>query len=94
MQRSADLTRGHRLVIFAVGLPLLLVFGAASYGLDLGASRLAPLGFALRIGRHAAHGLVETTFTMVHAVLAAVFYARARRIHDGADVDAIAKVFE
>lgn len=94
MQRSADLTRGHRLTIFAVALPVLVLAVAARYGLSSALSLLAPLDVPLGIAELAAQGVVAALFTMFQAVLAAVFYARARRIHDGLDADAIAKVFE
>jgi hypothetical protein len=94
MQRSADLTRGHRLTIFAVVLPVLVLAVAARYGLSAALPLLAPLDVPLRIADLAAQGLTAALFTMFQAVLAAVFYARARRIHDGLDADAIAKVFE
>src|SRR5690606_382269 len=49
MQRSADLTRGHRLTLFAVGLPLVLLAVAARYGL----AQLALLDLPLRLAGHA-----------------------------------------
>ena len=94
MQRSADLTRGHRLTIFAVALPVLVIAVAARYGLSAALPLLAPLELPLRIADLVVQGVIAALFTMFQAVLAAVFYARARRIHDGLDADAIAKVFE
>ena len=94
MQRSADLTRGHRLTLFAVGLPLVLLAVAGHYGLSMALAPHAPLDLPLRIADYAAQALFAALFMMFQAVLAAVLYTRARRIHDGDDVDTIAKVFE
>ncbi len=98
MQRSADLTSGHRATIFlallAVGL-VWFTFGC-SVNMGLGAiqtdSLVQPL--PVRLITYATHWAISIAATIFNSALAAVFYARARGVRDGVDADAIAREFE
>ncbi len=101
MQRSADLTTGHRMTIFLA----LLAIGALSVsltcvgGMGLGVGTTIgtdPLNatLAARVAGYALEWAIAIFAAMIQAALAAVFYARVRGIRDGVDADAIAKIFE
>lgn len=99
MQRSAELTDGHRMTIFLAALLVGVVFFAFSFvvGCGLGAAggtSPSPDALPLRLVGYGVDWVVGTLLGMFQSALAAVFYARARGIHDGVDADAIAKVFE
>ncbi len=101
MQRSAELTDGHRVTIFLV----LLVIYAAQFALGCAANMglggagalsgetqaIQPL--PLRIAGYGISWAIVLFSTMFSAVAAAVFYARVRGIRDGVDANAIADVF-
>jgi hypothetical protein len=100
MQRSADLTTGHRLTIFLVIFLMGVIALSLNCGIDIGfgdrlgteaasTSLAAPFRF-LRYGLSTALACV---ITMFQAAFASVFYARVRGIRDGVDADAIADVF-
>lgn len=99
MQRSADLTSGHRATIFLALLALGLVWFSFSCSLNMGIgviqtddSVLQPL--PIRVISYASDWGIRIVFTIFNSALAAVFYARARGVRDGVDADAIAREFE
>lgn len=96
MQRSADLTHGHRLTIFlalfVVGLVYLAIVVPLSLALVAGGAVTAPSA-GIRVANYALDWGGTTVFTCFQAVLAAVFYARVRGVRDGVDADEIARVF-
>lgn len=100
MQRSADLTSGHRLTIFAALLVLGLVWFTFSCtaGIAVQAGDLVGQGLwrplSARIIDYALDWVLAILLTIFQAALAGVFYARVRGVRDGVDADAIARVFE
>lgn len=99
MQRSADLTNGHRMTIFLASLLVGVVFFVFAFvvgcGLGvMGGTSPAPDALPIRILGYVTDSVLGTLVAIFQSVLAAVFYARARGIRDGVDADAIAKVFE
>jgi hypothetical protein len=101
MQRSAELTAGHRLTIFLALLVLALVWGSfacfGGMGFTLaggpGAASLSS-SLALRVAGYAVQWGLSLFIAIRQAALAAVFNARVRGIRDRLDVDEIARLFE
>lgn len=100
MQRSSDLTLGHRMTIFLAGLVIGLVWFtfACTANLGLGGADAAP-GAVLpslpaRVMGYAIDWGLALVLTIFQAALAGVFYARVRGVRDGVDADAIAREFE
>lgn len=98
MQRSADLTRGHRVTIFLAMVVVAFVYGVIAVPLmvgigALGGTALEPSSMLLRFALYGVQWLGTVLFYCVYAVLAAVFYTRARGVRDGVDADEIARVF-
>ena len=105
IQRSAELTRGHRLtifavyfLIFAVNLSVNCVYNQAaglSTTIDPGVDTLGQVlpSLPVRILGYVIEVVVGVGAAVFQAVIAAVFYARVRGIKDGVDANAIAEVF-
>lgn len=105
LQRSADLTLGHRVTVFAVLAVILLSYFAVSWmsgqiiglggaaGADPGdpTSLLLPLPF--RIVSYVVSWALMVAVSIPLATVSAVFYARVRGIRDGVDAEEIASVF-
>ena len=106
LQRSADLTLGHRLTVFGLFVMIVLSYFAASWvanqliGLggmasadpgDPAGGLLLPLPF--RILSYAVHWALMVAASIPLATVSAVFYARVRGIRDGVDAEEIASVF-
>jgi hypothetical protein len=98
LQRSAELTSGHRWTIFIT----IFILGAASFVLNIAVELsfgpsmeqpLVPAPMTQRIIHYVLSNVILVFVTMVQAAVAAVFYARVRGIRDNVDVNAIADVF-
>jgi len=83
LQRSVELTRGHRVDIFWTLLVIGLVGAAVGFalGLVLGAFDIDDT----RVGRLFTHVLLQLVFQALVSVAAVVVYATLRRIHEGKD---------
>lgn len=101
MQRSSDLTAGHRMTIFLAVLVVWLVsvtFGCtANLAVEVGNGSLGGAAIPSLPQRLMSYGVewaITIPVTIFQAALAAVFYARVRGVRDGVDADSIAKEFE
>lgn len=105
LQRSADLTQGHRMTIFLAWLAIILAYVVASclvsqvlsvgnmVGQDPGDPAAALMSAPLRVVSYLTTWTFSVLMTIAQAAVAAVFYGRVRGIRDGVDADAIADVF-
>ncbi|MEX0885230.1 MAG: hypothetical protein WD009_02220 [Phycisphaeraceae bacterium] len=98
MRRSVELTRGYRFKIFGAAVVLWLpaiallvclgAFGPDVIAMGGAGTEMGPNFVMLAIG-----WAVTIIMTMLLAILAAVFYARARDVHEGMDLEQLAAVF-
>lgn len=101
MQRSSDLTSGHRLTIFLVLLLMFVIEVGLTCGISVGYgdnlfdqdAYVPPLSAPVRASRYALAFGMQCVLAMFTAAFASVFYARVRGIRDGVDANAIADVF-
>lgn len=98
LQRSVEMTAGHRVTIFLALLVVGIAFatmncmvGLAGGGLGAGAGQLPSMGMFLF------DFIISQVFALGQAVviatLSAVIYARIRGVRDGVDANALAQVF-
>ncbi|WP_236518783.1 hypothetical protein [Sandaracinus amylolyticus] len=104
MQRSIELTEGHRLTIFliflvlfgaffgvtmCVSLPAGIAAGAQGAAGQIVQNPLAPMQIVVKLVTM----VVQLGMTMVLAAATAVVYAKLRGLRDGVDAQALARVF-
>lgn len=92
LNRSAELTRGHRWVIFG----LLVAFGLASWLLSAigGLAAIALAGASTRALPFLAQAGVEVVTSLLGAVGTAALYRELKESADGPEVSAVADVFD
>jgi hypothetical protein len=96
LQRSLELSRGHRWALF--GIIVLFYIAVIIVGLIVGLLATGSMGFAAAMNGGIffgiLNGVAQTFVAMVSTVGIAAVYFELRRIREGVDVSGLASVFD